>query len=345
MLSLFMHIGESVEIDTKMEKPTTLNKSVFSCICCFLTIILLVSIVAMIVLAVNDPPMSIEIRLIEGDTVILKRVESLQFNEVTVEEVLETGDSDHSISVYLLPCSILNVRFTTIYFQSRNLTLSTPSFEVGEQVGHIPIYLLSGSNITYHFRIWTNLSLLTPPEFVIFNSYEDYSAFVSGHNDDPPNVLHQQLSVGTSQDPKITKITYVVKEDEYYFMTGFSDAGITYQFNATDNVYYLNISDYRDNYTACYLSPELPCSFTTDKSFFGTNTEYCLIAHIHQSFSEDPPSTHVIVKTKKRYTLLLIPGVFAVFNAIVIVVFVIVMVAVVKRRSKGKSRAGYTSIQ
>ena len=340
-----MHVDKPVKTDVNMEKSTTLCKSVPCGICCLFTLLLLVSVVAVIVFAVNDPPQSKEVRVIEGDTVFLERIKSSEFAGVTVEEILKTGDSDHLISAYLLPCSALNVQFATIYFQSRNLTLSVPTFELGEQIGHVPIYLLSGSNVTYNFRISTNLSLLTPPEFVVFNNYDDYRAFVSGDDADPPNILHKQLSVGTPQDPKITQITYSVTTDGYYFMTGSSDAGITYQFNATDNVYYLNISDYTNKYPACHFSSDVTCSFTTDKSFFGTNTEYCLIAHIYQPYTEDPPSTHVIVKTMKRYTPLLVPGGVVVFSAIVIVVFVLVTVTIVRRKSKRKPRTGYTSIQ
>ena len=129
--------------------------------------------------------------------------------------------------------------------------------------------------------------------------------------------------------------------DGYYFMTGFSEAGITYQFNTTNTIQYLNLSDYQDMYSflSCNFSYGLPCSFVTD--MLGTNTEYCLLAHILQPHTEDSPwnSTHIKVDEKKRYVVLLIPGTIAVVSVVLATFSGALML--VKRSTK----RGYSTIQ
>ena len=316
---------------------------------CSVTLLLLVfvgSIVAMSVLGVTKPSQSKETRVMEGDTVILGEITSFYYKKVELREILKYEDSDHSINAFLLKCNRLRKRFTTVDFQSRTLYLYSSTYLLGEQPGNTPIYLLAGSSVSYRFLISTNHSLSAQPEFFIFNNYNDYREFIFGKMEGVKKAIYrQELSVGSPQNPKLTEIIFTPPKDGYYFMTGYSEAGVSYQFNATDYVQYLNVSDYIGKYPTCRFNSELSCSFTTDTAFLGTDAKYCLIAHIERPFSEDPPSTHIEVHTKKRYDILVIPGVVAVVSgiALVTVSFVVIVASIAKRRSR--SRTGYKSIQ
>ena len=300
----------------------------------------------MSVLGVTKPSQSKETRVMEGDMVILGEIKSSYYKKVELREVLKDDDSDHTINSFLLECDSLRKRFTTIDFESRSLYLYSPTYLLGEQPGNTPIYLLAGSSVSYQFLISTNLSLSTQPEFFVFDNYNDYREFIFGKMEGVKKAIYrQELAVGSPQNPKLTEIIFTPQKDGYYFMTGYSEAGVSYQFNATDYVQYLNVSDYIGKYPSCRFNSELSCSFTTDKAFLGTDAKYCLIAHIERPYSEDPPSTHIEVHTKKRYDMLLVPGVVAIVSgiALVTVTFVVIVASIAKRRSR--SRSGYTSIQ
>ena len=277
-----------------------------------------------------------------GDTVSLLKINSFWYKEIVVTETLKTGDSDHSIDAWVLPCGSQKEWSKQITFRSRSLYLYYETFLLGEQPSETPIYLLAGSQITYSFLISTNITLSTKPEFFIFDNEKAFRSFIYGKMKGVKSAIYrQQLAVGTPQSPALTELSYTVKHNGYYFMTGYSEPGISYQFNATEHVQFLNTSDYKGKYPSCQFSTGQTCSFVTDSSFLGCNEEYCLIAHITQPYSEDPPSTHITVETTKRYNILLFPAVVAIVIVIVLVIlgFVVAVVAIYrKRRAYGYTR-------
>ena len=279
-----------------------------------------------------------------GDTVSLLKINSFWYKEIVITETLKTGDSDHSIDAWVLPCGSLKKRSKRITFRSRSLYLYYETFLLGEQPGETPIYLLAGSQVTYSFLISTNITLSTKPEFFIFDNEKAFQSFIRGKMEGVKSAIYrQQLAVGTPQNPALTELSYTVKHNGYYFMTGYSEPGISYQFNATEQVQYLNTSDYKGKYPSCQFSSGQTCSFVTNSSFLGSNEEYCLIAHINQPYSEDPPSTHITVETNKRYEVLLLPGVAAMVSVIVLVVLVFALIVCTIYRKRGTY--GYTRIQ
>ena len=105
-------------------------------------------------------------------------------------------------------------------------------------------------------------------------------------------IYHQQLAVGTPKNPALTELSYTVKHNGCYFMTGCFEPGISYQFNVTEHVQYLNTSNYRGKSPTCQFSSGHTCSLVTNNSFLGPSEEYCLIAHINQPYLEDPSFTN-----------------------------------------------------
>lgn len=308
---------------------------------CVVSVFLVWSIIACIVsvpvLIAQNPSYSKEMRVVEGDTVILLSFLPLHYSEISVREKVEMDDSDHSIHSYLIPCKSLIYRFDTLHFTSRNLSLKEPTYQFGEQPGNTPIYLTAGSNISYKFRIWSSIQQPKQPQFVIFDNYNDYQMFQDGVNDESNAVFRQAISA-SPQNSQLTEVTYSITNEGYYFITGYSEAGLSYQFNATDNVYYLNESDYSSKYKGCYFHSGTVCSFQASDTFFGTKTEMCLIAHIIRPVAEDPPSTHIVINVRKNYAILVYPGTVA-SASLTILVIVIVLVYIVKRKKRVYTRS------
>ena len=287
-------------------------------------IILFCSGVAITVMAFHNPSYTKEIRVVEGDTVILAKIQSSDYSEVTMEERVEKEDSDHLINAYCVPCSSLIKRYISFSFKSRNLTLTSPTHQFGEQPGNTPMYLLAGSNISYRFRIWSSIPQLKLPQFVIFDDYNYYQEFINGDNDETKAIFRQELSAH-SQDSKITEVVFSAPNEGYYFLTGYAGAGLSYQFNVTDNVYYLNETDYSSKYVGCHFHSGITCSFETSDSILGSQTEMCLIAHVIQPLSEDPPSTHIVINIRKRYALLIFPVTIASVSLSIMALLVVVL--------------------
>ena len=306
-------------------------------------LLLLVAVVAITVLALVNPSQSGENWVQEGDTIVLAKAKSWWYRKFVVTETLHEGDSDHSIDAWVLPCGSLKEWSKHLMFRSRRLYLYYETFLLGEQPGETPIYLLAGSQIMYSFLISTNITVSTKPEFFIFDNEKAFRSFIYGKMEGVKSAIYrQQLAVGTPQNPALTELSYTVKHNGYYFMTGYSEPGISYQFNATEHVQYLNTSDYKGKYPSCQFSSGQTCSFVTDSSFLGSNEEYCLITHITQPYSEDPPSTHITVETNKRYDVLLIPAVVAAVGVTVLVLLGFVTVILVVAKKRGTH--GYTRI-
>ena len=334
-----------IEFPEETSRQTTNSHTIRKFSCCGLAVVAMLvvlgAVVATATLTLINKSQSAEHWVKEGDTTMLGKAKSLWYREIVVTESLEAGDTDHSIDAWVLPCGNLKERSKYLTFQSRNLYLYYETFLLGEQPGETPIYLLAGSQISYSFLISTNNTFSTIPEFFIFDNEKAFQSFIHGKMEGVKSAIYrQQLAVGTPQNPALTELSYTVQYNGYYFMTGYSEPGISYQFNATEDVRYLNTSDYKGKYPSCKFSLGQTCSFVTDSSFLGSNEEYCLIAHINQPYSEDPPSTHIEVETNKRYEVLLLPAVVAIVGLITLVLlgFTFVVVLVRKRRMYGYTR-------
>ena len=327
-------------------RPCSLSKGYNTCgaiIIIIIALTVIVTISSFSVLFVINPTRVKTMWVQEGDTVVAAKADAFWYKEIAIDEILLDGDSDHSIDAWVLPCNGFEVKYNLLKFLSRTLHIYYETFLLGEQPGETPIYLLSGSKITYRFLIWANITLSTPPMFYILNSNEAFQSFIRGNTD--VSALHrQQLAVGTTENPALTEVSFTVKTNGYYYMTGYSKPGISYQFNATEYELYLNTSDYRGKYPTCHFSTGDSCLLTIDESFLGKNREYCLIANINQPYSVDPPSTHIHIESRKRNEVLVFVVVPAAVS-IAAVVFVIPIVIIALYRKNWPQSRRYTTIQ
>ena len=204
------------------------------------------------------------------------------------------------------------------------------------------LYLLPGSNLTYSICLWTNQTLsTTSAEFLVFDLLLAYQNFIDGLADGrDTSIMQQQLKIGSTESPACSYINFMANKSAYYFMSADCPGGVTYQYNITSNVKYLNSTDYK-NFPSCSVTEDESCLLVTDKSFFGVWKDVCLVAHVTASlpYSTDPPTTHVKVEIVKWYQLLVIPAVL-----IIIGILGILSMLLVVKFCKVTRRKGYEPI-
>ena len=278
------------------------------------------------------------LRLNGGSTVFLAKADSFWMKKMIVTETLEGYDDKLRINSLNLVCRELKTHSRIQLFQSRSLYLSQETFLLGDIPSDMPIYLLAGSRVNFTFTISADKTLSTKPEFFIFDSYAPFASFVDGGSYGVKNAVYRQiLEVGTPQNPALSEVRYTMKKHGYYFMVGYSEAGITYQYNATIDIQYLNISDYVSHHHTCQVEPIQSCSFAVGNGFIDSSRSYCLIARIGAS-STGQGTSHVTVETKKRYEVLLIPGVIAVVIVLLLVLSFTLCTSIVKKKKAGYRR-------
>jgi len=118
------------------------------------------------------------------------------------------------------------------------------------------------------------------------------------------SVMQQEVRIGSVKHPACSKINFPAKESAYYFMSADCSGGVTSQYNIASNVKYLNFTDYETSWL-CSATEDQPCKVTINNNCFGSWKNICLLAYAIPSspYTVDPPTTHIQVKTLKRYQL------------------------------------------
>ena len=151
-----------------------------------------------------------------------------------------------------------------------------------------------------------------------------------------------ELEVGTGDNHSCYSraIEFNATTDSYYFLAAEMNEGVSYQYNSSVYLHYLDISDYdRDQVVNCSSTSSTgqSCSLPTHTSFLPSWTvDHCLIGGIASPpvSSGGAPRTHLAVTVQKRYEVLLIPG--AISLLAVPVVF-LMMYCVVRKKKKIKT--------
>ena len=271
----------------------------------------------------------------QGDTLYLTSASGFWYSGYSVEEIVHHGDYNRKLQFYTVPCESIQIHFFQGHFKSRQLYLTYETRMLG-LVDYL--YLLPGSNLTYSICLWTNQTLsTTSANFLVFDSLSAYQKFIDGLADGrDTSIMQQQLKIGSTENPACSYINFMANESAYYFMSADCPGGVTYQYNITSNVKYLNSTDYK-NFPSCSVTEDESCQLVTDKSFFGVWKDVCLVAHVTPSlpYSTDPPTTHIKVEIVKRYQLLVIPAVLIIIGILGIFSMLLVVKFCNVRRRKG----------
>ena len=293
---------------------TNLYKSKFSRLycagLCFFSIwllIVLLGVSSLIVLAAYPSSHSEHSLAFQGDTIHLASANGFWYRDYKVVEHVEQSDGNRKLQFYTLPCGDIQTHSFQGHFQSRELYLTYKTRSLGI-VDYL--YLLPGSNVSYNICLWTNQSLTTSAEFFVFDSllaYQEYISDVTKGRD--TSVMQQDLRIGSPEHPACSRITFIASKSAYYFMSAECPGGITYRYNITSNVVYLNSTDY-EQFLVCSVTESEPCELVIDRNFFGSWKDICLLAYAIPSppYDVDPPTTHIYVETLKRYQVLIFPA-------------------------------------
>ena len=261
-----------------------------------------------------------------GDMIEMLRVNGFWYEYLKVSQEVEGGDHEHRVQLYLPPCSNIEIHERSSYYVSPYHQHSRQSRQMGVMEY---VYLLSGSSVTYRFCLHSNETGTSRAVFFVFNDRVKYMEYIYGErNGKKSSVFQYKLAVGESdQSPICSSFTFTAKNNDYYFMTGWHDAGVTYQYNVTLNTKFLSFRDYRENKSCPALTAEHDCEIPVGSQFLSKSEKYCLLAHIiprkgskHEKFS---PTTHLRVNAGKRGEVVVIPIMVIVVGVVGLLVVVV----------------------
>ena len=256
-----------------------------------------------------------------GHTIELMKVNGFWYDDLTVSEVVEEGDSEHKIQLYLPPCSDIKVHEKSGHYISRKYQHSYPIRLLGT-IDYL--YLLPGSKVSYNLCLWSN-ETVSPAQFFFFDDQKHYIDYINGDTDGVNTaIFYYDLAIGTPSKHICSQIIFTANTSAYYFMTGSCDAGVTYQYNVSTQTKLLEFRDYKENKSCAAVTESHSCDVPVGSAFLSKSEDYCLLAHIlpHKKHSDLSPTTHINVNAGKREEVMVIP-------ILVIVVGVVGLLAVV----------------
>ena len=302
-------------------------------------LIILLGVISLLIVAFYPPSYSKNSLAFQGDTLYLASASEFWYTGFSVAEIVQHGDYNHKLQFYTVPCESIQMHFFRGHFKSRQLYLTYETRMLG-LVDYL--YLLPGSNLTYSICLWTNHTLsTTSANFLAFDSLSAYQNFIDGLADGrDTSIMQQQLKIGSTENPACSTINFITNKSAYYFMSADCPGGVTYQYNITSNVKYLNSTDY-ETFPSCSVTEDESCQLVTDQSFFGAWKDVCLVAHVTPSLphSTDPPTTHIKIEIVKRYQLLVVPAVL-----IIIGILGMLSMLLIVKFCKATRRKGYKPI-
>ena len=317
--------------------------------CILLWIIIASAIPATVVLNFKHQTHNVSYLGYGGDSIELLTVDGFWYEDLIVSQVVEASDQEHKIQLYLPLCSELDIHEKSGHFLSPYHCHSYPTRYLGVREF---LHLLTGSKVTYSFCMRSNETQdVTEAEFYVFDDHSKYLDFVNGAGSGRKTSIHRyRMRVGTASEPiACTQFTFTAKKSSYYFMTGSSKAGVTYQYSVTTRIKYLDFKDYHENKSCSALTAKNPCEISVGEQFLSKSEKYCLLAHIiphHNKHQQLSRTTHVRVYTVKRGEVVAIPIMVVVVGVAGLLVVMMTYCCCCckkccKRRSQGR---GYTLI-
>ena len=118
------------------------------------------------------------------------------------------------------------------------------------------------------------------------------------------------------------------QKSNYYFMTGSSAAGVTYQYNISMHTKFLNFKGNKENKSCSALTAKHECEIPVGSQFLSKSEEYCLLAHIIPRSGGNKKrkilqTTHLRVNAGKRGEVIVIPIMVIVVGVVGLLVVVV----------------------
>ena len=284
-------------------------------VCILLWIVIVTAIPITVVVIVRHRPHGITYLGYGGYTIELMRVNGFWYDDLTVSEILEEGDSEHKIQLYLPPCSHLRLHEKSYHFISQQ---NYHAYPIKSMASIEYLYLLPGSKVSYSICLWSN-GTVSPARFFFFDEHTKYSDYINGVTEGTKtSVFYYDLAIGNTSRKICSQVIMTAKKSSYYFMTGSCSAGVGYQYNVTTLKKFLNHRDYKENKSCVAVTESNSCDIPVGSAFLSKSEDYCLLAHImpHKKRSPLSPTTHINVDAGKREEVIVIPILIIVVGAV-----------------------------
>ncbi len=315
-------------------------------LCSALGLILIVSgVVSVIVVSMVHQTWDDTSLAYQGDTIKLALDSGFwyEYYEV-VQEPKPRSDYPHDIQLYRVPSHRMFIRTNLGRYESEWMHLP---YRTRMLASRQYLWLMKSSVITYSLCLWANGTVGSKSaEFFVFDSLPEYQNFVDEYTDGSDAVSRHQLNIGTEEEPACSNVIFQAGKDAYYFMSAQCPEGVSYQYNITSLVKYVNYTDYEDLY-ACTVGVDHSCKVALDDSdsIFGSASNVDLLAYVvpFPPYLVVQPTTHVKVTAVKRYTILIIPSLVVIVGALILVATMTACLVTWRRRQY--RRHGYVAIQ
>ena len=297
-------------------------------LCILLWVVIASAVPATIILTVKHHTLDVTHLGYEGDTVELLRVNGFWYEFLKVSQIVKESDDEHRVQLYLPLCSDIEIHEKSSYYRSPVHQHSQATRQMGVMEY---LYLLVGSSVTYSFCMKSNTTEdVSGSQFFVFNDQIKYMEYVyGGTNGEKTSVYSHKLANGLPQGSlACLMFTFIAKKNSYYFMTGSSAAGVTYQYNISIYTKFLNFSDYKENKSCSALTVKHKCEIPVGSQFLSKSEEYCLLAHtIPRSEGNKKKkilqTTHLRVNAGKRGEVIVIPIMVIVVGVVGLLVVVV----------------------
>ncbi len=315
-------------------------------LCSALGLILIVSgVVSAIVMSVVHQTWDDTSLAYQGDTIKLALGSGFwyEYYEV-VQEPKPRSDYPHDVQLYRVPSHRMLIRTYSGRYESEWMHLP---YRTRMLASRQYLWLMKPSVITYSLCLWANGTVGSKSaEFFVFDSLPEYQNFVDEFTDGSDAVSRHQLNIGTEEEPACSNVIFQAGKDAYYFMSAQCPEGVSYQYNISSLVKYVNYTDYEDLY-ACTVGEDHSCKVALDDtdSIFGSASNVDLLAYVvpFPPYLGAPPTTHVKVTAVKRYTILIIPSMMVIVGILLLVATMTACLVTWKRRRY--QRHGYVAIR
>ena len=166
----------------------------------------------------------------EGSVAILAQLDPFLTKQFHVQQKIDFDDSLHRIAIVVSDsgCDAVSTLTTRLCYSGT---------QAGSQSTN-PVYMLQHSQIEANICASTTNPENNPLMFYIVKSIEDYMHF----DQIRPSYYHRSIPVGRNDEQRCTQITKNINERDYYSVRFRNHPGITFTFNLTMIVRYVNIN-------------------------------------------------------------------------------------------------------
>ena len=323
-----------------------------------LCIVLLTAVIAAATLVETRPENTKRVETMEGTTVYLDSQKGVWYRGWEVSDCAsEGGGVEGGVSGIGSDSVAGNIQLVdsddVVLFEENVVKDDVEGYQNSQLLKtlHGPLYLMSGSTVSYQFCLTTNFTSSHSPhrqlssEFLIFNDIMDYTNYIhsSGRSGRETAIFHKETLIPSIGQSSCSNVTFRITKPDFYFTMYKLPPHVELQYHADIHVVYLNYTRYQlKEESECMLEPSGSCDIEIPGTF--STKDYTILAYIPlQSADIAPNSTHLCVTTKQSLLVTVLPGVIA--GVILLLLAVVLICQFISFLNSIKRRKGYICIK